>query len=140
MKFGEKLKLQREKLNLSQQALGKELGVTKQTILSYEAYGKYPRKREFYYKIADFFNVDVDYFLSETVDFTLEAKEKYGASGVKQAEQLVNQINGLFAGGELSEDDMDGVMKAMQEVYWRAKEENKKYTPKKYLKKEDLQE
>lgn len=44
------------------------------------------------------------------------------------------QIGGMYAGGELSEDDLDAVMKAMQKLYWDAKEDNKKYTPKKYRK------
>ena len=48
--------------------------------------------------------------------------------------QLVEEMGGLFAGGELSEDDIDGVMKAMQDLYWKAKEDNKKYTPQKYKK------
>ena len=38
----------------------------------------------------------------------------------------------LFAGGTLSEDALDGAMKALNDAYWRAKEKNKKYTPKKY--------
>ena len=41
---------------------------------------------------------------------------------------------GLFAGGELSEEDRDGVMQAMMDIYWKTKQENKKYTPKKYRK------
>lgn len=134
MKFGEKLKLQREQHHITQQQLGDAVGLTKQTIVNYELYGRHPRKREYYSKFAEFFKVDINYFLTETEEFTLEAKEKYDATGMKQAERLVEQMNGLFAGGELSEDDMDGVMKAMQEVYWTAKEKNKKYTPKKYLK------
>ena len=41
-------------------------------------------------------------------------------------------MGGLFAGGELSDDDLDGVMKALQDYYWKAKEDNKKYTSKKH--------
>ena len=34
---------------------------------------------------------------------------------------------------ELSENDKDAVMRALQDAYWMAKERNKeKYTPKKY--------
>lgn len=54
--------------------------------------------------------------------------------------QLVEEMGGLFAGGELSDDDIDGVMKAMQELYWKAKEDNKKYTPKKYKSKSDFRD
>ena len=40
---------------------------------------------------------------------------------------------GLFAGGTLSPQDEDAVMKALQDIYWEAKARNvQKYTPKKY--------
>ena len=45
---------------------------------------------------------------------------------------MVNEIAAQFAGGELSEEAMDGVMAALNRAYWIAKEKNKKYTPKKY--------
>ena len=41
----------------------------------------------------------------------------------------------LFAGGTLSEQDKDAVMKALQDIYWESKARNvEKYTPKKYKK------
>ena len=49
-----------------------------------------------------------------------------------QAERLVKEVSGLYAGGELAEEDMDAMMKAIQEAYWIAKEKNRKYVPKKY--------
>ena len=54
-----------------------------------------------------------------------EASEKYGYRGKQQADQLVQEIGGLFAGGELSDDEMDGVMKALQDIYWECKAENR---------------
>ena len=69
---------------------------------------------------------------NENDDFVVAAAERYGYSGKKQAMKLVEEMGGLFAGGELSDDDIDGVMKALQDYYWKAKEDNKKYTPKKY--------
>ena len=52
-----------------------------------------------------------------------EAQKQYGYRGKKQAILLVNELGGMFVGGELSEDDIDGVMKAMQNLYWKTKEE-----------------
>ena len=46
--------------------------------------------------------------------------------------QLTEEVTGLFAGGEMAQEDMDVMMKAIQDAYWIAKEKNKKYTPKKY--------
>lgn len=49
-------------------------------------------------------------------------------------------MTGLFAGGTLSEEALEGAMKALNDAYWIAKEKNKKYTPKKYRKSEDAAE
>ncbi len=45
---------------------------------------------------------------------------------------LVNEVIGLFAGGEIDEEEKDGIMAALNEAYWIAKRKNQKYTPKKY--------
>lgn len=44
------------------------------------------------------------------------------------------ELSGMFAGGELSDADKDAVMIALQKAYFDCKEDNKKYTPKKYRK------
>ena len=44
----------------------------------------------------------------------------------------MSEVTGLFAGGEMAEEDMDVMMRAITEAYWIAKEKNKKYTPKRY--------
>ena len=40
----------------------------------------------------------------------------------------------MFAGGELSDQDREAVMRSLEKAYWLAKEDNQKYTPKKYRK------
>jgi hypothetical protein len=55
----------------------------------------------------------------------------------KDAQKLVDELGGLFAGGELNEEDKDKVFRAITEMYWKAKDNNKKYTPKKYRKESD---
>ncbi|WP_258392397.1 hypothetical protein [Dolosigranulum pigrum] len=42
-----------------------------------------------------------------------------------------------MAGGELPEEDKTTILNAMQEAFYMAKMENKKYTPKKYRVKEE---
>ena len=134
MKFGEKVKAARLKCGLSQEELAKKIGVSLRTITNYEVQERYPRQRAIYFKLAEALGVDTNYLMTEDEEFVIAAKERYGYTGKKQAEQLVEEMGGLFAGGELSDDDLDGVMKALQEYYWKAKEDNKKYTPKKYRK------
>lgn len=137
MKFGEKVRKERKNLKLTQQELADKIGVSLRTITNYETGKMYPKKRELYTVLADVLKLDVNYLLTEDEDFTLQAHEQYGYRGAKQAEELINQMGALFAGGELNNNDKDAVMKAMQDIYWDAKEENKKYTPKKYLNTED---
>ena len=94
------------------------------------------RYRKIYHKIAEEFNVDVNYLLTEGDDFILSAGEKYGSRGMKGAQELIDNARALFAGGELSEDDKKVVFDALQEAFFEAKLENKKYTPKRYKKDE----
>lgn len=105
------------------------------TIRNYEVDGRYPKQREVYAKLADTLGCEVNYLLSEDEEFVLQAQQTYGYKGARDAEELVADVSALFAGGQLSEQDKDAVMRALQEAYWMAKERNKeKYTPKKYRK------
>ena len=115
MKFCEKVKEARTKAGLKQDEFAKAIGVSLRTISNYEAGTRYPKKRETYYKMAEVMKVDVNYLLTDDEEFMAE-------------------VTGLFAGGELADEDLDEMMKGIQEAYWIAKEKNKKYTPKKYRK------
>lgn len=134
MKFCEKLKEARTRAGLKQDELAKALGVSLRTITNYESGERYPKKREIYYKLAELFHTEENYFLNEDEDFLLTAAEKYGSKGAKQARELMEEVSGLFAGGNIADEDLDEMMRGIQEAYWIAKEKNKKYTPKKYRK------
>ena len=134
MKFGEKLRKLRTEKDLTQEQVAQGVGITRRTYISYEQEGRYPRNRELYGKLAEFFGCPTDYLLTENEDFVTSAAEQYGSRGKRQAEELVAELAGMFAGGEMSEDDKDAVMLALQKAYWDCKEDNKKYTPKKYTK------
>lgn len=60
----------------------------------------------------------------------LAAQEQGGAKAAREIDELVSEVTGMFAGGKLSEDALDGAMQALTRAYWIAKEKNKKYTPK----------
>lgn len=66
----------------------------------------------------------------------LAAQERGGAKAARDIDELVSEVTGMFAGGQLSEEALEGAMKALNDAYWLAKEKNKKFTPKKYLKDE----
>ena len=134
MKFAEKLKKLRSEKGLTQQETAKAAGITTRTYASYETDGRYPRNRDLYGKLAAVLGCDTNYLMTEDEEFISSAAKQYGSRGKKQAEQLVNELCGLFAGGELSEADRTGVMMALQKAYFDCKEDNKKYTPHKYRK------
>lgn len=124
MTFGEKFKDEREKKGLTQQEVADALGINRRMITRYENGVSFPRTRDAYKKIADYFQVDVNYLLTENDEFVVQASEQYGSRGMKQAQQLIDGMSGLFAGGSLSEQDKDAVMKALQDIYWESKARN----------------
>ena len=137
MKFGEKVKELRAKKELSQPALAKLLGVSTRTIAAYESCTSYPRRKEMYDKLAEIFDVSVDYLRTENEEFITDAKERFGSRGEAQAKSILEQTQQLFAGGSLSEDDEIAFLREMQRIYLDSKERAKKYTPKKYLRSND---
>ena len=126
MKFGEKLKALRLERNLSQKALADLTGITVRTIQNYETTDMLPKKRDTYDMLAKVLAVDVSELMGESEDFILNAGEQYGSRGARQAQAILDQGNGLYAGGELSEEDMDAFNRALQEAYWEAKENNRR--------------
>lgn len=131
MKFNARLKELREKNNLTQEQLAKKSGVSSRMIQRYE-YGTSRPRLDAAEKIAKALCVTTDELLGNANMLVAQASEKYGARGARQAQQLTEELTGLFAGGDMAEEDMDIMMKAIQDAYWIAKEKNKKYTPKKY--------
>ncbi|KYH31891.1 helix-turn-helix domain-containing protein [Neomoorella mulderi] len=65
--FGERLKSLREQKELSQEALGKKFHLSQSIIAHYEAGRKQP-SQDILQRLADFFNVSVDFLLGRTDD------------------------------------------------------------------------
>lgn len=127
MLFGEKVKELRRREGLTQEALADEIGVTKRTLINYEGGRCYPKQTEIISRLAKRFSVSADYLMSEADEFVAAAREKCGPRGMSQAKELVTEISGLFAGGELDDADRDAVMRAIIDAYWDAKQRNRKY-------------
>lgn len=136
MTFGEKVKNERNRLGLNQDELAKKIGVTRRVISSYENDSSRPRGTERYKKLAEALGVNINYLLSEDEAFIADVEDNYGHRGAKQAKELLVEVTGLFAGGEMADEDMREMVDAIQEAYLIAKKNNKKYTPKKYRKDE----
>jgi transcriptional regulator with XRE-family HTH domain len=138
MTFSERLKGLREAKGLTQAQLANLSGISTRMIQKYES-GSRPQY-DSVIKLSRALEISASELLGEAEMLIAEAREKYGARGAKQAEQLMSEVTGLFAGGEMAEEDMDVMMRAITEAYWIAKEKNKKYTPKRYKKHDEAKD
>jgi len=134
MTFGEKIRELRKRKKLSQTELGKSIGVSLRTIRGWEIEGRFPKNRDLYANLAEVLGCDTNYLMTEKESFITDSGSMFGYRGAKDAAALMAEVTGLFAGGEMEEEDMDTFMLAVQQAYIDAKRTNKKYTPKKYRK------
>ncbi|MDR0286539.1 MAG: helix-turn-helix domain-containing protein [Clostridiales bacterium] len=135
MNFGEKVKKLREQKKISQEELAKAIGVNTRSVQRYETGESHPRYREMYKTIAEIFDVDENYLLTENEEFIKVANEMYGRRGQLQAQEILEQASGLFAGGELSEEDQIAFVHEFQSLWLDSKKRAKdKFTPNKYRK------
>jgi len=135
--FSERLRKIRIEKGYTQEEIANFLGFTRPTYTAYES-GRRKPDNDTLAKIAKFLNVSTDYLLglsdikdSIETNFVKEAQKQYGTRGKKQAGELLENIQTLFDGGELPEEDKDEFFRAITEIYFESKEKNKKYTPKK---------
>lgn len=131
MVFAEKLKEARKKAGLTQKELAEQTGISCRAIQTWEA-GTPPKSLEAVCRVAKTLGTTSESLLSESEQYVVEAAERGGALAARDVDALVSEVIGLFAGGEIDEDEKDGIMAALNEAYWVAKRKNQKYTPKKY--------
>ncbi len=113
MQFHEKLLSLRKRYSVSQTELAEAVGVSRKSIQYYESGERYPRGGVLA-KLAEFFNVSVEYLTSSDEIYS-DGKSMFSAAN------LVNEVAALFAGGSLSEEDKDLAMRVIQEAYWDSK-------------------
>lgn len=130
--FPEKVKEARVSLGISQPQLGKKIGLSVRSVIAYEKGEKKPRPASML-KLAKALGVSVK-FLSddgcedpmadiEKDDYIAEARERYGAAGAKNMDELLSANTALFAGGELSQEQKDAFFEAVMKAYITCKEE-----------------
>lgn len=134
MKFNERLKALREEKGLTQAQLSQSSGICSRMIQKYECGAGKPRI-DAAEKLAAALGTSVSELLGESETLAAQADDKYGPKGARQARKLMEEVTGLFAGGEMAEEDMDVMMKAISDAYWIAKEKNRKFVPKSRRKK-----
>ena len=132
MSFGEKLRELRKRSGLSQEELAEKIGVSRRSLIYYEQGKAYPSRPETITAIADVFGITTDELYSDRDRFVSEAAAAGGARARQSAQEVIDNMCALFAGGELSNEDKEEAMHIVMEAYLRSREKNKRFTPKKY--------
>ena len=122
MEFHEKLLMLRRKKGVTQQEAADALGGSRPTYGGYESGKRRPQRNIMYQKIADYFGVDLDeLFPANDPERPATAEDGHAIF----AQHLAGELAGLFAGGQLSDEDKDAVMRSLERAYWLSHPEEK---------------
>lgn len=136
--FSLQLKALREKMNLSQRDFASKIGVAPSTVGMWES-GQREPDFEMALRLADFFNVSVDYLLGAGKDENRfnSFPSDYDGADMEDILNSLEEADGLMLYGDpLSDEARASIVAAMKLGMDAAKAKNKeKFTPKKYRKK-----
>ena len=124
--FGNRLKSLRKTKNLTQEELAKLLNVAKGTVSNWENENRFPDK-DMLNKIADTFKVSMDYLLGRTNEEKLTiATPNITKKDIKDHNTFMEDAKALFMNDDVAEEDLEKIYRDISELYWEAKEINKK--------------
>lgn len=136
--LGDKIKNLRKERGITQQELANAIEVVQSTIGMIES-GKKVGSPKTLKKIADFFDVTVDYLLSDNkVEENIELSKKAERDIAKDLERTLNELensqDALMFSGEPLDDETRELLRISLENSMRLAKQiaKKKYTPKKY--------
>ena len=113
MEFQEKIRLLRKEAGLTQKAVAQAVGVTDRTYQNYEAGESFPSGAVLS-KMAALFGVRME-LLTDTAQRFMPAEMDGELAG------LLSEMQALFAGGKVAEEDKKYVLDALTEAYFIAK-------------------
>ena len=122
MDFGEKVKTLRCEKKMSQQTLANTVGISLRSIQNYESGMRHPSSIAIVKDIASALDTSYEYLLDDKAQYVIDAAERGGAQAALDVDRLISDIQGAFAGGEMSQQDKDKLMRAVNEIYWETKE------------------
>ncbi len=120
MTFGEKLHALRIARRLTQEELASALRITSRTLINYEQGRCLPKQTEVLSRIATLFNVTVDFLMNDEEDVP-QRQERSHASQT-EVQHFISEASALFAGGMLSDEDRDYVVRAINDLYWESRD------------------
>lgn len=131
MPFNEILRQLRTEKNLSQKDVADAIGVDRTTYTKYET-GKSQPDFVTIQKLAEFYSVSVDYLLGRTdirnpyIPEEYTQKHKVTKRDLMQYEDFIEQAGIFFMNDEVAEEDKEKLFRDISELFWKAKEMNKK--------------
>ncbi|ABN53662.1 MAG TPA: XRE family transcriptional regulator [Hungateiclostridium thermocellum] len=131
MPFNEILRQLRTEKNLSQKDVADAIGVDRTTYTKYET-GKSQPDFVTIQKLAEFYSVSVDYLLGRTdirnpyIPEEYTQKHKVTKRDLMQYEDFIKQAGIFFMNDEVAEEDKEKLFRDISELFWKAKEMNKK--------------
>lgn len=131
MLLGERIKEARLAKGLTQKQLAEMLNATDATVNRYEKGVRSPDP-ETLKAIADILDVSVDYLLGKTdipnayIPEEYTKKHKVTKRDLMQYEDFIKQAGIFFMNDEVAEEDKEKLFRDISELFWKAKEMNKK--------------
>lgn len=135
MLFADKVRKGRDLLKLQQAELAKLIGVSRRSIISWEAEETVPRPATLR-ALAEALQVSVDYLKREDITdphygiekraYIDEALARYGEKAAREMDALLEKQNAFFAGGEISQEAKDAYFEAVMKAYLACKDEARK--------------
>lgn len=132
--FSQKVREARSLLSLSQQELGRLIGVSTRAVVAYETTDTRPRASTLQ-RLAQALNVSVDYLKNDDIDdplygikkqpFVDQARALYGSKAAREIDFLMERNAALFAGGEISQEAKDAYFEAVMQAYLECKNKAK---------------
>lgn len=130
-RLAEKIRDNREKLELKQEQLAELVGVSRRSVIAYETGAATPREHTMR-KIAQALGVTQYYLIHDDCEdpdagieqepFIQEARDAFGKKGAEQIAELLQKNQALFAGGTLSEEQKDMFYEAISKAYFMNKQ------------------
>ena len=90
MAFGDRLKLLREEKSVTQREIGKFLNISDRVIGYYEQNNRFPKDENTLKRLADFFEVSVDFLLGQT-DIRTSFKDEYSSMKIVDVSTLPDE-------------------------------------------------
>lgn len=121
--IGNKIRDLRKEKKLSQNELGKSIGVSQTTVTAWET-GRAEPASTYIKKLADFFNVSADYLLGRP-EKKISSEEQETKDLKKFLED--NLDNGMtFGDGKVTQEDREKLEIALTQIFYRYHDEFKK--------------